>query len=96
MKKNFRKFHPRLINYRSYKNFSNETFRECLLQKLSTMKGYKRACALIFQVLNQAAPQKLRYILGNQMSFMTKKLSIEIMKSSRLCNNFLRNRAEKK
>ena len=26
MKKNFRKFHPRLINYRSYKNFSNEVF----------------------------------------------------------------------
>ena len=35
MKKSFRKFHPRLINYRSYKNFSNEAFRECLLEKLS-------------------------------------------------------------
>ena len=35
MKKSFRKFNPRLINYRSYKNFSNEAFRECLLEKLS-------------------------------------------------------------
>ena len=35
MKKRIRKFHPRLINYRSYKNFSNEAFRECLLEKLS-------------------------------------------------------------
>ena len=35
MKKSFRKFNPRLINYRSYKNFSNEDFRECLLEKLS-------------------------------------------------------------
>ena len=33
MKKIFRKFQPRLINYRSYKNFSNEAFRECLLEK---------------------------------------------------------------
>ena len=34
MKKSFRKFHPRLINYMSYKNFSNVAFRECLLEKL--------------------------------------------------------------
>ena len=35
MKKSFRKLHPRLINYRSCKNLSNEVFRECLLEKLS-------------------------------------------------------------
>ena len=35
MKKSFRKLHPRLTNYRSYKNFSNEAFRECLREKLS-------------------------------------------------------------
>ena len=34
MKKSFRKFHLRLINYRSDKNLSNEGFRECLLEKL--------------------------------------------------------------
>ena len=32
-KKSFRKFHLRLINYRSYKFFSIEAFRECLLEK---------------------------------------------------------------
>ena len=47
MKKSFRKFHPRLINYRSYKNFSNEAFRESLLENFqkrylkTTMKGCK-------------------------------------------------------
>ena len=35
MKKSFRKFYLRLINYRSYKNFSNEAFRELLLEKSS-------------------------------------------------------------
>ena len=35
IKKSFRKFHPRLINYRSYNNFSNEALRKCLLEKLS-------------------------------------------------------------
>ena len=30
MKKSFRKFHPRLLNYKFYKNFSKEAFREFL------------------------------------------------------------------
>ena len=47
MKKSFRKFHPRLINYRSYKNFSNEAFK---------------------------TPQKIKYVRGNQMPFMTKQI----------------------
>ena len=100
MKKNFRKFHPRLINYRSYKNFSNETFRECLLKKLSkevfenNNEGLLRFCDINLQVLNQHAPQKIKYIRGNQITFKTKQLSKEIMKRSRLRNNFLRNRTE--
>ena len=100
MKKSFRKFHPRLINYRSYKDFSNEAFRECLLEKLSKEifenndEGLQRFCDINLQVLNQHAPQKIKYVRGNQMPFMTKQLSKEIMKRSRLRNNFLRNRTE--
>ena len=100
LKKSFRKFHPRLINYRSYKNFSSEAFRESLLEKLSKEifenndEGLQRFCDINLQVLNQHAPQKIKYVRGNQMPFMTKQLSEEIMKSSRLRNNFLRNRTE--
>ena len=55
MKKSFRKFHPRLINYRSYKNFSNEAFRKCLLEKLSkdvfvnNDEGLQRFCDIIYK-----------------------------------------------
>ena len=35
IKKSFKKLKPRVINYRSYKHFSNEAFRESLLEKLS-------------------------------------------------------------
>ena len=45
-------------------------------------------------MLNQHAPQKIKYVRGNQVPFMTKQLSKEIMKRSRLRNNFLRNRTE--
>ena len=89
MRKSFRKFHSRLINYRSYKNFSNEAFRGCLLVKLSKEvfvkndKGLQWFCDLNLQVLNQRAPQKIKYVGGNQMPFMTKQLSKEIMQRSR-------------
>ena len=94
MKKSFRKFHPRLINYRSYKNFSNEAFRECLLEKLSKEifenndEGLQRFCDINLQVLNQHASQSMFDVI------MTKQLSKEIMKRLRLRNNFLRNRTE--
>ena len=46
------------------------------------------------EVLNQHAPPKKKYVRSNQKSFMTKQLSKEIMKRSKLCNNFLKNRTE--
>ena len=35
MRKAFKKFQPRIINYRSYKRFPNETFRKDLLENFS-------------------------------------------------------------
>ena len=35
MRKTFKKLSPRIISYRSYKHFSNETFRDCLVNNLS-------------------------------------------------------------
>ena len=34
MRKNFQKIKPRIINYRSYNNFSNEYYREYLFNAL--------------------------------------------------------------
>ena len=35
IKKSFKKFQPRIINYRTYKDFSNDTFTKDLIDKLS-------------------------------------------------------------
>ena len=99
IKWSFRKFHPRHINYRFYKNFSNKAFRGCLLELLKELfvnndEGLQRFCDINPQVLNQQASQKIKYVRCNQMPFMTKQLTKEIMKRSKLCNNFLRNRTE--
>ena len=35
MRKSFKKYQPKIINYKSYKNFSNEKYRETLINNLS-------------------------------------------------------------
>ena len=69
MKKSFRKFQPRPINYRYYKNFSNKkTFRGWLLEKLSKEVfvnndgRLQKFFGTNIQVLNQHAPQKIKYV----------------------------------
>ena len=100
MKKSFKKFQPRIINCRSYKLFSNGTFRKDLIDKMSNEgfvindDGLKRFCELSVNVLNKHAPRKKKYARGNQMPFFTKELSKEIMTRSRLRNKYLKNRNE--
>ena len=56
--------------------------------------GLQRFRNINLEVLNQHAPTKKKYVRSNQKSFMIKQLSKEIMKRSKLCNNFLKNRTE--
>ena len=75
MKKSFKKFQPRIINYRTYKHFSNGTLREDLIDKLSNEKfvinddGQKRFCELSNNVLYKHASRKKKYARGSQMPF---------------------------
>ena len=100
MKKSYKKSQPWIINYRSYKHFSNDTFRKDLIDKLSNEKfvinddGLKRFCELSVSILNKHAPRKKSYARGNHMPFFTKELSKEIMTRSRLRNKYLKNRNE--
>ena len=44
--------------------------------------------------LNSCVPMKKKYARGNQMPFMTKNLSKEIMARSRLKNEYLKHKTE--
>ena len=98
MRKIFEKLKSRTINYRSYKHFSNEAYRECLLHELSKEffvnndDGLQRFCDININILNRHALRKKKLARGNQMPFITKDLSKATMKKSRLHNNFLKNR----
>ena len=100
MRKTFKKLRPRIINYRSYKFFSNDDFRVSLLNDLSDENlinndnGLERFCTVATNTLNKFAPIKKKYARGNQMPFMTKELSKEIMTRSKLRNKYLKERTE--
>ena len=100
MRKTFKKLSPRIISYRSYKDFSNETFRDCLVNNLSNEvfcnndNGLEKFCKTTMDTLNFFAPIKKKYARGNQMPFMTKDLSKEIMTRSRLRNKYLKDKTE--
>ena len=101
MKKYFKKLQLRIINYRSYKHFSNNTFRKDLIDKLSDEKfvinddGLKRFYKLSVNVLNKHASCRTKHARGNQMQFFIKGLSKEIMSRCKLRNNYLKTEIKK-
>ena len=100
MRKTFTKIRPRVINYRSYKYLSNETFRFFLIHNLSNKvyvnndDGLEKFCETTMDTLNSFAPIMKEYAPGNQRLFMTKNLSKEIRARSRLRNKYLKHKTE--
>ena len=70
----------KVINYRSYRNFSNATFRVSIITNLSNEvfvnndDGLEKFWKTTMDTLNSFAPTKKKYAWGNQMPFMTKNL----------------------
>ena len=71
----------KIINYRSYENFSNEAYRETLMNNLpkenfiKNEKDFQRLCHISIDASNKHAPCKKKHPRGSQMPFFNKKLS---------------------
>ena len=71
MKTSYRKIEPRVINYRAYKGFSNEGFRESLLEDLKVKlsgnsdQSFSSFINTSITVLNKQLPKKKSYVRGN-------------------------------
>ena len=71
IRKNFKKVKPRIINYRSYDNFSNEYYRNCLFNELkretfdNNDREFENFCNISIKLLNKHAPIKKKYKRGN-------------------------------
>ena len=85
------KLRPKLVNYRDFKKFSNEAFRDELLTNLChSGPNYDDFIKLVNRVLDRHAPQKKRCIRANQKPFITSELNKAIMNRSRLRNRYLK------
>ena len=100
MRKSFKKYQPKKINYSSYETFSNEKYGETLINNSSKENfinnddGFQRFCHISLDVLNKHAPCKKKHARGNQMPFFNKELSKAIMTRTKLRNILLQNRSE--
>ena len=100
MKTTYEKLKPRIANYRDYKNFCNDTFRQKLLEKLVTenintnCSGLEKFLQICVNTLNNLAPCKKKYSRGNNIPFMNKSLTSAHMKRSRLRNLYLKDKTE--
>ena len=91
MKTTYKKSQPKIIIYRSYKYFNNQSFREKLLQIKANgnncNESFKNFTSLRNVILNKHTPRK-KYVRGNQSPFMNKTFSKTIMQRSKLRKNF--------
>ena len=78
MRKTFEKVCPRIINYSSFRDFSNKTFRASEMKNLcyevfvNDDDGLEKFCKTAMNTLNNFAPMKKKYARGNQMPVIIK------------------------
>ena len=95
----FQKREAKVINYRDYRNFSNEEFRQQVLKDIlkATQNGdivsYEFFLSICQRALDSRAPKKPKYIRSNHSPFINKTILKAVMYRSRLRNKFLKTRS---
>ena len=90
LKASFDKQKPNVVNYRDYKNFQAEKFRQELEIELADLEvqflTYASFQDTFLRVLDKHAPMKKRYIRANDSPFMNRPLRKAFMLRTRLKN----------
>ena len=86
---------PPVITYRKFKNVSNIEFMKDLEEHLTKFEHFDNITSNFFKetvkiILEKHAPTKKKYVRANQARFITKTLSKEIIKRSRLRKKLLK------
>ena len=94
----FQKREAEVINYTDYRNFSNEEFRQQVLNDIlkTTQNGDIISCESFLsfwqRALDSRAPNKQKYVRSNHSPFINKTILKSITDRSRLRNKFLKTR----
>ena len=101
LKMHFRKLPPKVITYRNFSNYENANFINSLNDVLNEHENQEHLLndpdcfyKVCVEVLNRHAPQKKKYVRGNNKPFMNKTLSKAIMQRTKLRNKFLKDPTE--
>ena len=87
LKSCFNNTEPKLLNYRDFKHFSKEDFKEDLSEALcDSGNSYDDFDHIFTSKLNKHAPKKKKWIRGNNKPHVNKDLRQAIMKRSKLKN----------
>ena len=95
MKVFYKKQNPYIVTYRNYQDFPNEAFmievKNTIIQITSENNDleFDRFKTGLDETFQRNAPIKKQYFQANQAPFINKKINKEIMKRSRLRNEFL-------
>ena len=101
MKTTFHKLRPKIICYKKYEHFPNDTFRNTILNELVQVRisnnddGFNYFLKICRNTLDKLAPRKKKYTGGSNSPFMNKTLGKKIMEMSNLRNKYLKIRSEK-
>ena len=96
MKVFYKKQKPKIIQYRSYKNFDNQIFQRELNSELLKIDLNNAELSEFTEIflsrLDKYAPKKQKFIRVNNSNFVTENLRKVIMKRSKFRNKYLRER----
>ena len=90
LKSHFKKNDPITINYRNYKSFDDQKFRNDVIRRLEQFETLKIGDfgSVFMTVLNTHTPMKNKIVRGNNAPFMNKTWSKEFTHRSKLKNQY--------
>ena len=91
LKSTFPKVRPKQIDYRKFKNFDLNNFKNEIRTKMQLIDKYETFEEEFLKVLNNHVPLKKKFIRANHAPYMTKNLRKAIMKRSQLENKYISN-----
>ena len=94
-KMKFHKQKPKLITYRTYKNFDCDSFKRDLNIFSPLFKNYNDFQSTFMKLLNQHAPLKQKFLRANEVPYMTKQLRKAIMRRSQLESKFYKSKIKR-
>ena len=99
MKTTFQKLDSKIIHYRDYRKYCNDSFRQNLLstlvmENINLSNGLQKFIGICIKTLDKFAPGKKKYSRGNNMPFMSKSVCRAHMERTRLRKCYLKNRSE--